>query len=321
MSATNSAWMFPGQGSQRPGMGADILGVAAARDVFTCASDIFGFDVVALCSTSDAEAIGEARHAQVAVATTSIALAEALYQRGVKPSILLGFSLGQISALAASRMLSIEATFRLLEVRARCMAEAAQETPGAMCALIGADEASATALCEACALEGVLVIANYNCPGQIVVSGAVAAVERAEGVWRNQGKRCSRLVCAGAFHSPLMADAKRVFANHLATCTFEEPCTLVIGNTDAAPLTAATARQCLADHLDHPVRFEQSVAVARSLGATAFLEVGCGGVLSHLVRRIDKNLERAVVEDVASLQAAVCAYDRGHNAYEEKING
>ncbi|MEG2005911.1 MAG: ACP S-malonyltransferase [Raoultibacter sp.] len=321
MSATKSAWMFPGQGSQRPGMGADIRGIAVAHDIFTCASDIFGFDVEALCTISDAEAIGKARHAQVAVATTSIALAEALYQRGVEPSVLLGFSLGQISALAASRMLSIEATFRLLEVRARCMAEAAHETPGAMCALIGADEASATALCEACALGGVLVIANYNCPGQIVVSGSFAAVERAEDAWRKQGKRCSRLACAGAFHSPLMASAKRVFASHLATCTFEEPCTLVIGNTDAAPLTAATARQCLADHLTHPVRFEQSVALARRLGTTDFLEIGCGGVLSHLVRRIDKNLKRAAVEDVASLQAAVCAYGTMHNTDEEKLNG
>ncbi|MEG0096086.1 MAG: ACP S-malonyltransferase [Raoultibacter sp.] len=314
MNEIRPALLFPGQGSQRPGMGADLLGIPAAAKVFACASDVFGFDVGALCCAANAETINGARNAQVAIATTSIAISEVLREGGVAPSVLLGFSLGQISALAVSGMLSIEETFRLLDVRAHCMAVAAEDIPGAMCALMGADESSAQALCRECAADEVLVIANYNCPGQIVISGNLAAIERAEIAWKGQSKRCIRLATAGAFHSPLMARAARVFLDYLASCTFAEPHTLILCNTDAAPLVAAGARTRLADHLTHPVRFSQSVDVARCLGARVFLEVGCGGVLTNLVRRIDKGSERGKVEGAAGLQTAIAAYGCKPNA-------
>ncbi|MEG0147483.1 MAG: ACP S-malonyltransferase, partial [Raoultibacter sp.] len=153
----------------------------------------------------------------------------------------------------------------------------------------------------------VLVIANYNCPGQIVISGSCAAIERATTAWSAQGKRSARLACAGAFHSPLMAPAARAFSDFLATCTFNEPCAPLMCNTDASPLDATTVRRRLTDHLSHPVRFEQSVAVLRAQGITSFLEVGTGGVLTNLVRRIDKNLNRSKLETAADLEAIASA--------------
>ncbi|MEG1750787.1 MAG: ACP S-malonyltransferase [Raoultibacter sp.] len=307
MNGVPCAWMFPGQGSQRAGMAADIIGLAPAADVFECASDVFGFDVAALCTIADAAALNETRVAQVAVSATSLALVAALRMRDIEPAAFLGFSLGQISALAASRMLSVEETFVLLDARARCMEEAVREAPGAMCALIGADEASARALCDACSQGEVLVIANYNCPGQIVVSGACGAIERAEAAWVMQGRRATRLACSGAFHSPLMAQAAHDFSIFLETCSFNEPCAPLMCNTDASPLDATTVRRRLTDHLTHPVRFEQSVAVLRAQGITSFLEVGTGGVLTNLVRRIDKNLNRSKLETAADLEAIASA--------------
>ncbi|MEG1254048.1 MAG: ACP S-malonyltransferase [Raoultibacter sp.] len=305
--AARCAWLFPGQGTQRPGMATTVVGLAPAAEVFECASDVFGFDVVALCTTADAAALDETRAAQAAVATTSLALVAALRAREVEPAAFLGFSLGQISALGASHALSLEDTFTLLDVRARCMDEALREAPGAMCALLGADQVCVQALCDECAQGEVLVIANYNCPGQIVISGSCAAIERATTAWSAQGKRSARLACAGAFHSPLMAPAARAFSDFLATCTFAQPCAPLICNTDATALDAATLRRRLADHLTQPVRFSQGIASLNAQEITSFLEVGTGGVLTNLVRRIDKNLNRSKLETAADLEAIASA--------------
>ena len=159
------------------------------------------------------------------------------------------------------------------------------------------------ALCEECAQGQVLVPANFNCPGQIVIAGEPAAVARAEEAWAQAGKRSSRLATSGAFHSPLMAEAAEALAAYLEGVEFSEPRVPLICNVEAAPLDVADARERLVRHLTSPVRFDQSVAALRAAGADTFVEVGFGGVLANLVKRIDKTASRACVQDRASFEA------------------
>ena len=301
----HTVFMASGQGSQKPGMGVSLFGVPEVQAALECASDVFDRDIVALINSEGDEVqvqLNETRNAQVAIAALSIGIGRALMARGIRPDALLGFSLGQISALALADMLTDEEAFRLIDVRSRVMDEAARSNPGAMTALLKADEESVMALCEQCAQDDVLAPANFNCPGQIVVAGTVPAIERAEEAWKEQGGKLSRLATQGAFHSPLMQAACDPFAEYLATVDFKEPVIPVICNTDATPLDTATVRQRLVDHLTHPVRFQQSVEALRQAGADTFVEVGFGGVLSGLVRRIDKEATRCCVQDRPSFE-------------------
>ena len=284
IAAGSPVFLCSGQGSQKPGMGADLMDVPEVAEVFSCASDVLGFDVADLVLHAEPDVLNDTRNAQPAICVLSVAVACALEARGVEPAAVLGFSLGQVSALAVSGMLSVEATFSLVKERSRLMAEAAAEHPGAMSALLKADEESVAALCDECAQGEALVPANYNCPGQIVVAGAPAAVERVEAAWAASGKRFSRLATSGAFHSPLIC------------------------NVTAEPLSAAVAREHLVRHLTSPVRFQQSVEALVRAGADTFVETGFGGVLANLVKRIDKGAARFCVQDRASLDACVAAF-------------
>ena len=299
--------MFSGQGSQKPGMGADLFAVEEVRATFECASDVLGFDVADLVLNADAAELNDTRNAQPALCVLSVAVARALMARGVQPAAVLGFSLGQVSALAVSGMLGDEATFALVKARSELMAEAAAAHPGAMSALLKADEDAVQALCDECAEDDVLVPANFNCPGQIVVAGTPEAVERAEAAWAAAGKRSSRLATSGAFHSPLMASAAEGMAAYLESVEFSEPRVPLICNVTAAPLSAADARESLVRHLTSPVRFDASVVALAAAGADTFVEVGFGGVLANLVKRIDKTATRACVQDRASFDALLAA--------------
>lgn len=300
-----TVFMASGQGSQKPGMGVSLFNVPEVKAALETASEVFDKDIVALIDDEGEQAqeqLNETRNAQVAIAALSIGIGRALMARGIRPDAILGFSLGQISALALSGMLTDEEAFKLIDVRSRVMGDAAKERAGAMSALLKADKESVEKLCEECAQDDVLAPANYNCPGQIVIAGDIAAVERAEEAWKEQGGKASRLATQGAFHSPLMESATRPFAEYLETVDFKEPEIPVICNTDAQPLEVETVRQHLVDHLTHPVLFEQSVAALEDAGADAFIEVGFGGVLSGLVRRIDKEAQRYCVQDVPSFE-------------------
>ena len=300
-------FLFSGQGSQKPGMGADLMDVPEVRAMFACASEVLGFDVADLVLNADAAELNDTRNAQPALCVLSVAVARALMARGVQPAAVLGFSLGQVSALAVSGMLTDEATFALVKVRSQLMAEAAAAHPGAMSALLKADEDGVQALCEQCAEGDVLVPANFNCPGQIVIAGTPAAVERAEAAWAEAGKRSSRLATSGAFHSPLMASAAEGMAAYLESVEFSEARVPLVCNVTARPLSAADARENLVRHLTSPVRFDASVAALAAAGADTFVEVGFGGVLANLVKRIDKTATRACVQDRASFDALLAA--------------
>ncbi|WP_418830871.1 ACP S-malonyltransferase [Paraeggerthella sp.] len=305
-------FMLSGQGSQKPGMGESLLDLPEVAEVFSCASDVLGYNVADLVSNASADQLNDTRYAQPALCALSIGAARALEARGAEPIAVLGFSLGQVSALAVSGMLSDEATFAFVRERSRLMAEAAAAQPGAMSALLKADEESVRALCAECAQGGVLVPANYNCPGQIVVSGTPEAIERIEAAWADQGGRFSRLATSGGFHSPLMADAAVELARYLDGVEFAEPRVPLICNLSAAPLDTARARTRLVEHLTGPVRFQQSIEALAAAGADTFVEAGYGGVLANLVKRIDRSFTRCCVQDRTSLEACAatcCASD------------
>lgn len=303
----NPVFLFSGQGAQKPGMGQGLFDVPEVAEVFACASDVFGFDVADLMLNAPAVKLNDTVYAQPAMCALSVAIARALMARGERPAAVLGFSLGQASALAVSGMLSDEATFAFVKERSRLMAASAAEKPGVMSALLKAAPEDVDALCAECAQGQVLVAANFNSPGQIVVSGELAAVERAEAAWSAQGKRAARLATSGAFHSPLMASAARALDEYLENVSFADPAIPLICNTDARPLTAAAAREHLVSHLVSPVLFQQSVQALIDEGATCFAEVGFGGVLSNLVKRIDRSVERPCIQDRESFDAFISA--------------
>lgn len=298
-------FMASGQGSQKPGMGADMLEVPEVAITFECASDVLGRDVAALVRDASPEELNDTRNAQIAISALSIGMGWALMARGVVPDALLGFSLGQISAMVLGDMLAEEAAFALIAERSRLMGEAADANPGVMSALLKMTLPEAEELCAACAEGEVLVPANLNGGGQIVIAGTPAAVARAEEAWAARKGRFSRLATSGGFHSPLMASAAEPFAAYLAGVDFRESAVPVIGNVQAAPLTADGARAELVAHLTSPVQFEASVAKLQAAGAQMFAEVGFGGVLANLVKRIDRAAPRAAIQDRASFDAFV----------------
>lgn len=298
-------FMASGQGSQKPGMGADMLDIPEVASVFACASDVLGRDVAALVRDASPEELNDTRNAQIAIAALSVGMGRALEARGIVPDALLGFSLGQISAMVLGGMLAEEDAFALIAERSRLMGEAADANPGVMSALLKIALPEAEALCAQCAEGEVLVPANLNGGGQIVVAGTPAAVARAEEAWAANKGRFSRLATSGAFHSPLMASAQEPFADYLARVDFREAVVPVIGNVHAAPLDAASAREELVAHLVSPVQFEASVAKLQEAGAKMFAEVGFGGVLANLVKRIDRRPPRAAIQDRPSFDAFV----------------
>ena len=316
MAATDSqnqqlAFLCSGQGSQKPGMGQDLLDIPEIAATFECASDVFGRDIVALCraeTPEEAEALNDTRNAQAAIATLSIGIGRALMARGVVPGSLVGFSLGQVSALALSGMLTDEQAFELIAERSRIMGEVADANPGCMTALLKGTPEEVEAVCAEQAQGDVLAPANYNSPGQVVVAGTMAAIERVESAWKEAGKRASRLATSGAFHSPLMQDAHEPFGNYLQTVKFQDPAITVICNTDATPLDASNVRERLVEHLTKPVRFQQSIELLEGRGVNAYVEVGFGGVLANLVKRCAPEAARLCVQDHATFDQCIETY-------------
>lgn len=298
------AFLLSGQGAQKPGMGAGLMDIPEAREVFSAAADIFGFDVADACLNAPVEQLNDTAVAQPAMCACSVASARALEASGISPDYVAGFSLGQIGALAASGMTSVEDAFHIAAFRSRAMAEAAAVRDGAMCALMSGDASEVEEVCAACAEGDVLVPANYNAPGQVVISGDRAAVLRAQAAWVERPKhRAAMLATSGAFHSPLMQSAADALAGFLATVEFAEPRVPLVCNVDARPLSAADAADHLVRQVVSPVRFEQSVAWLASQGADVFVECGFGGVLAGLVRRIDKEAARFKAESAEDIAA------------------
>lgn len=299
------AWLFPGQGSQAVGMGRDLAETyPAARAVFDEADAILGFALSELCFTGPKDTLDDTINAQPALLTASIATLRALEAQGelVQPKFVAGHSMGEYSALVAAGALTFAAGLRLVRERGRLMKLAGERAPGGMAAVIGVENRLVEEACQAVA--GVQ-IANYNAPGQIVISGSKAGIEAASAWLKEHGvKRVIPLAVSIAAHSALMQPAVEEFAKAIAATPMVEPGVPLVANLTAQPILAlADIRRELEGQLMGSVRWAESIEYMVAHGVTRFIEIGPGTVLSGLVKRINKEVEAISVGDVHSVQS------------------
>ena len=299
------AFLFPGQGAQRPGMGQEFFQqVSAARKVFALGSQVLGFDLAELCFNGPEEKLRQTSIAQPALLAVSLAAFAAVSERGLRPAFLAGHSLGEFSAWVASGALEIGEAFRLVRRRAELMDEAGRRAPGAMVALLGLSEQQVRELCRRASEEGLAVPANFNAPGEIVVSGEAKPLELIREQAKAIGGRAIPLRVSGAFHSPLMAWAAEQFRKEVESVPLREAETPVVSNADAEPVISPPAiREAMARQMASPVRWEASIRGMIGAGAEAFLELGVGDVLTRLLRRIAPQASGLAVSDMKSLDA------------------
>ncbi len=287
------AAVFPGQGAQFVGMGKELYEQSAlAKSYFEKANDILGFRITDVMFEGDAEALKRTEVTQPAIFIHSVV--EALLEGdSFNPNMVAGHSLGEFSALVAAGVLTFEDGLKLVAQRAQAMQEACGLQNGTMAAVLGLEDAVVEEVCDS--IEGVVVAANYNCPGQLVISGAYEAVEHACEKMKEAGaKRALILPVGGAFHSPLMAPAKEALASAIEATTFSSPKCPIYQNVSAtAVIDSELLKAQLIAQLTAPVKWTQSVQKMIEDGATSFTEYGPGKVLQGLIKKIDRSAEVA----------------------------
>jgi [acyl-carrier-protein] S-malonyltransferase len=295
--------LCPGQGAQTVGMGRDFHAASpAARALFQQANEILGFDIQSICFTGPLARLNQTDISQPAIYLVSIASYHAALEAGhfehASVTACAGLSLGEYTALHLAGAFDFATGLKLVAARGKLMQQAAESQPGGMVAIIGADEAAAQEICRSAAAPDVLVLANYNAPGQIVLSGSKAACDRALAAAEKAGFRATSLVVAGAFHSPLMQSAADAMRGELAAVTIKAHSIPVWSNVTAQPHTDPDAVvDLLVQQIVQPVRWSQTMAdmIRAADGAGRFIELAPGRTLAGLARRIDR---RATVESV-----------------------
>jgi len=284
------AYVFPGQGAQFTGMGKDLYESSAiAKELFDKANDILGFNITDIMFEGTAEQLKETKVTQPAVFLHSVILAKTI--ENFKPEMVAGHSLGEFSALVANGTLAFEDALKLVYQRAMAMQKACEITPSTMAAVLGLEDAIVEQVCQE--IDGVVVAANYNCPGQLVISGETTAVEKACEKLKEAGaKRALLLPVGGGFHSPMMEPARTELAAAIEATTFNQPSCPIYQNVPAHAVSdPEVIKNNLIVQLTAPVKWTQSVQQMIADGATSFTEVGPGKVLTGLIKKIDKDAE------------------------------
>ncbi|MEQ9164697.1 MAG: ACP S-malonyltransferase [Fulvivirga sp.] len=284
------AYVFPGQGAQFTGMGKDLYeSNATAKEMFERANEILGFRITDIMFEGTAEELKETKVTQPAIFLHSVILAAT--SGDFKPDMVAGHSLGEFSALVANKALNFEDALKLVSQRALAMQKACEINPSTMAAILGLEDAKVEEVCDS--IDEVVVAANYNCPGQLVISGSNKGIEIACEKMKEAGaKRALPLPVGGAFHSPLMEPARTELAEAIKNTNFNTPICPVYQNVNAKPATdVETIKKNLIDQLTAPVRWTQSVQNMVADGATEFVECGPGKVLQGLVRKIAPEAE------------------------------
>ncbi|HEV8377131.1 MAG TPA: ACP S-malonyltransferase [Candidatus Polarisedimenticolia bacterium] len=310
MSASTPAFLFPGQGSQTVGMGRSLSeSFAEARDAYREADEALGFSISKLCFEGPEQDLRLTELTQPAILVTSIACERVLRSHGVKPSWVAGHSLGEYSALISAGSLSLSDAVRLVNLRGKFMQEAVPVGQGAMAAILGLAAAQVEDLCREAAQGETLSAANFNSSEQTVVAGTARAGARAVEAAASRGaKRAILLPVSAPFHCALMAPARERLRPHLGAARFRDLECPLIGNVDARAVRSGdAARENLLRQITAPVRWDASVREMAGLGATHFVEVGPGRVLSGLVRRALPGVRISNVEDPASLEKTLLA--------------
>jgi len=284
------AYIFPGQGAQFTGMGLDLYeNSPLAQQLFEQANEILGFPITDVMFEGTAEQLKQTKVTQPAIFLHSVILAKTLGD-DFKPEMVAGHSLGELSALVANGVLTFEDGLKLVSQRALAMQKACEAQESTMAAVLGLEDTVVEEICAG--VDGVVVAANYNCPGQLVISGEITAIDKACEVLKEKGaKRALKLPVGGAFHSPLMEPAREELAEAISNTVFSEPTCPVYQNVVAKAVTSPDEiKENLIAQLTAPVRWTQCVQAMIADGGTEFIEVGPGKVLQGLMRKIDRNV-------------------------------
>ncbi len=288
------AYVFPGQGAQFPGMGKDLYeNSPLAKELFDKANEILGFSITDIMFEGTADDLKQTKVTQPAIFLHSVILAKTL--ANFKPDMVAGHSLGEFSALVANGTLNFEDGLKLVAQRAMAMQKACEVEPSTMAAIVGLEDAIVEEVCNA--IDDVVVAANYNCPGQLVISGSIAGIDKACELLTEKGaKRALKLPVGGAFHSPLMEPAREELAAAIKATNFNQPACPVYQNVNAQPVSdPETIQENLIAQLTAPVKWTQTVQNMLAGGATSFTEIGPGKVLQGLIKKVDRQAETAGV--------------------------
>ena len=300
-----SAWLFPGQASQYVGMGKDIFDhTDLGKHYFECANDVMECDIQSIIFYGPKEKLKQTQYTQPAIYIVSVILGELLKAKGFSPNAVAGHSLGEYSSLSVANAFDFETGLTLVKIRAENMAKAGDTQEGAMAAIIGLEDKTVSELCSDYSGNGVVVAANYNSPGQVVISGSPEAVKSVMDSAKVSGARMTvQLNVSGAFHSPLMAPAREALADSLDSFEISDSLFPIFTNVDAEPITKGhEIKDSLIRQLENPVLWSKSILSMKDFGIQSFTEVGPGKILQGLNKRIDRKIAIQGVESLEQVE-------------------